>query len=291
MCVAVQSRDISRGRRMKALGRLAVRTFLGVAGLSLAAVALPAPASAEVAITPTTASYGGGVNLTFKVPDDRGLAYTERVEIQLPQDNPVPEVYPLSVNDWGPQTTNRQLDQPVTGIHGGSMTTITSAITWVRVVPPSTGGQVSDLTLAMGPMPEADRLTFTVVQTYNDGLVKRWTPTLTLTPAPGATASSGAGAAGGHSGHDAGAQAAVTPGTTAAGDGDSGSGATIGYVIAALVGGLIVLLVALFRSAGRRLRGASAGASAGAPSDAPAGATGGEPAAEREREPEPARPE
>ena len=77
------------------------------------------------------------------------------------------------------------------------MSTVTTAVTWVRVGESEPGP--ARLALSMGPMPQAERLTFEVVQTYADGTVVRWAdaagahraPVLTLLPAAAGAAGSG----------------------------------------------------------------------------------------------------
>lgn len=94
----------------------------------------------------------------------------------------------------------------------------------------------------MGPLPQLDRMTFEVVQTYSDGTVVRWAdpaggghpaPTLALVPpAPGAATGHGHGGAA--DGTDAGADPAVGAEPTEDG-GDGGPSADL-----LLGGGLLV---------------------------------------------------
>ncbi|WP_234583587.1 DUF1775 domain-containing protein, partial [Micromonospora sp. MH99] len=194
--------------------RIAAVTALTAAGLLL----WPGTAAhaADVTTTPTEARQGDAVRLEFSVPEERAGTKTTRIEVRLPADAPVAEVYPMSVDGWAPKISSRTLDKPVTGIHSSGVSTVTTAVTWVRVGAGTSGP--AQLALSMGPLPQAERLTFEVVQTYADGTVVRWAdasgahraPVLTLLPAV-------AGAAGpvGHGGH--GAPAADTANGPAAG--------------------------------------------------------------------------
>ncbi|PWU46946.1 nuclear export factor GLE1, partial [Micromonospora globispora] len=179
----------------------------GAALLAAAVGALGWPGAAQAAeVTITTAPaqvhQGDAVEVTFTLPEERPGARTERIEIRLPAEAPVAEVYPMSVPGWAPRITTRTLDRPVAGIHAAGVNLVTDAVTWARA--PGTAAAPARLALAMGPMPQTDRLAFQVVQTYSDGTVVRWTdpaagahpaPALTLLPpAPGA-------ASGGHGGH------------------------------------------------------------------------------------------
>ncbi|MGC4820354.1 DUF1775 domain-containing protein [Micromonospora sp. DT63] len=180
--------------------------------------------AADVTTTPTEARQGDAVRLEFSVPEERAGTKTTRIEVRLPADAPVAEVYPMSVDGWAPKISSRTLDKPVTGIHSSGVNTVTTAVTWVRVGAGTSGP--AQLALSMGPLPQAERLTFEVVQTYADGTVVRWAdasgahraPVLNLLPAA-------AGAAGpaGHGGHGAPAAGAATdPGAGADGVGGAG---------------------------------------------------------------------
>lgn len=187
---------------------------LPVLGLVAAGVVGLAPAAwADVSVTPTRAEQGSGIDVRLLVTNDRPGTHTTKVEVRLPEESPVAEVYPMSVPDWTPQTFYRQADQPLPGIHASGLTTATTAVIWTRATPASSFPAVEELHLEMGPMPRQASYTFTVIQTYADGTVKRWQgPTaaggtsITLTPASPESsepADSGAGTPlrGGHQAH------------------------------------------------------------------------------------------
>ncbi|MEV4825201.1 DUF1775 domain-containing protein [Micromonospora sp. NPDC049274] len=227
--------------------RIAAVTALTAAGLLL----WPGTAAhaADVTTTPTEARQGDAVRLEFSVPEERAGTTTTRIEVRLPADAPVAEVYPMSVDGWAPTISSRTLDTPVAGIHSSGVSTVTTAVTWVRVGAGASGP--ARLALSMGPLPQAERLTFEVVQTYADGTVVRWAdasgahraPVLTLLPAA-------AGAAGpvGHGGHGAPAAGAANDPAAGARDADGGdasvngsggSGEESGNADAMLAGGLL----------------------------------------------------
>ncbi|WP_435585950.1 DUF1775 domain-containing protein [Micromonospora aurantiaca (nom. illeg.)] len=173
-----------------------------------------ATAAAEVTITtsPGEVRQGDAIELAVLVPEDRAGSRTSRIELRMPANAPIGEVYPLSVPDWAPSITTRTLDQPVQGIHAPELNQVTDAVTWIRV--PGTTGPAR-LSLGMGPMPATDLLTFSVIQTYADGTVVRWTdppggahpaPTVNLLPALPASSTHD-----GHSGPAADAPAAAAP--------------------------------------------------------------------------------
>ncbi|WP_200209967.1 DUF1775 domain-containing protein [Micromonospora coerulea] len=155
-----------RGRfRAVALGAAVVAGTLG----------WPGPArAAEVTITtsPAQVHQGDAVEVAVVLPEERAGSRTSRIELRMPADAPVGEVYPLSVPGWAPRITTRTLDRPVAGIHAPELNQVTEAVTWIRMPDATTGP--ARLSLGMGPMPATDRLTFQLVQTYADGTVVRW---------------------------------------------------------------------------------------------------------------------
>ncbi|MEV6813032.1 DUF1775 domain-containing protein [Micromonospora sp. NPDC051296] len=214
-----------------------------VAALATAAVLLwPAAAqAADAGFTPTEARQGEAVKLEFVVPDERPGVRTERIEIRLPADTPIAEVYPLSIDGWAPLITTRKLDTPVAGIHGPATDIVTASVTWSRT--PAAGDGPARLPLSMGPLPQTDRLTFELLQTYADGLVVRWgdgpglrpLPALTLLPADPA-------AAGGHGGHGAapGGQPGDAPAEAEPDTGPNATSLLAAGLLAGLGGGAVV---------------------------------------------------
>jgi uncharacterized protein YcnI len=150
--------------------------LVGLGAAAAGAFVFAAPAAADVNVSPNQLARGGGAELTFTVPEERPGAYTTKVELDLPEATPVAEMYALSVDDWAPQTTMRKLDQPLDLIHGSSGTDeVPASMTWTYVADaaPATPKPV-DLRVALGPMPQADQMAFTLIQTYSDGTVVRY---------------------------------------------------------------------------------------------------------------------
>ena len=210
----------------------------GVLAAAVAAGVLCAasPAAADVTVSPPSAPQGSGTNVTFKVTNTAQSAIT-KIKLLLPADLPIAEVYPLSVDDWAPQITNRSLDTPLPGLHGGTPVTETASdITWTampgKALPP---GKSADLPVAMGPLPSSAQMSFTIQPTYADPAKGAPLPpaVLTLTPAvPGqaATHNEHSGTAGSaEDGTDAATFAALL-------DADDGPGfwTIAGWVVAAL---------------------------------------------------------
>jgi uncharacterized protein YcnI len=226
---------------------------LGAAAVGGFVFAAPA-AAADVTVTPSEATRGGSAELTFHIPEERPGAYTTKVELLAPEATPIAEIYPMSVDDWAPATTTRRLDRPAELIHGTLTTEVVSGITWERVVGPPAGPSQPDvLAVSLGPMPESDRVVFTIVQTYSDGTVVRWAdpagggahpaPVITMTDDAAAGAHDHGGTA------DAGAAASDGAGKSAGGGayGILGAGLLVGLAVGLGLDGWFI-----FRAAARR---------------------------------------
>jgi uncharacterized protein YcnI len=151
--------------------RAATVAFAAVAG----AVVFAGPAAADVTVTPSEAPRGGPAELAFTIPEERAGAYTTKVDLLAPEVTPIAEIYPMSADNWAPTITTRKLDHAVELIHGTTTTEVPASITWIRVgEAASNPGQPAELKVSLGPMPDTDRVAFTVVQTYSDGTVVRW---------------------------------------------------------------------------------------------------------------------
>ncbi len=146
--------------------RLAVPAAAAAVIMGLAAPA----AAADVTISPNTAEQGTGINVDIAVTNDSPSTAITKVGLTLPADHPIAEVYPLSAEDWAPALTNRKLDPPMKGLHGSLLDQATATVTWTampgKALQP---GRTAHLRVAMGPLPETDRLDLTVQPTYADG--------------------------------------------------------------------------------------------------------------------------
>jgi hypothetical protein len=162
-----------------------------------AVLTMAGPAMADVRVDPTSAPQGSGQNLYFTVTNP-GRSPITQVKLVLPPDNPIAEVYPLSVDDWAPRITHITLSTPLPSIHNGAPLTDTAgAITWIAVPGKALApGKSTELGVALGPLPTTSSITFSLQPAYADGKPGPALPpaTLSLTPAV-------PGQATGHEGH------------------------------------------------------------------------------------------
>jgi uncharacterized protein YcnI len=224
-----------------------LRGVLAAVGVGLVAGALgfAGAASAHVSVDPESATQGGFTRVAFRVPTEGDTASTTKLEVHLPDDQPIPSVSVLPVPGWTATVDKRKLDKPLK-TDDGEVTEAVSVITWTATgdaaIKP---GQFQEFPVSLGPLPETDQLVFKVLQTYSDGSIVRWidlpdnsgkepehpAPILKLTKDSGAGGSSGDK---GGPGISADKPAAKTP------DGD---GAALGVGIAGLVAGLAGLVL------------------------------------------------
>jgi len=203
----------------------------------LALIALGPAAVADVNISPAQADQGSAAALTLQVRNDRPDVFTTKVEVQFPQANPIAEIYPMSVPNWAPIATSRNVDTPLQGIHNSGLTVVTSAITWTRSTDAPKAPAVENLQVELGPLPESSQLVLTVLQTYSDGKVVRWSgPTATGTGTVLRLQPLAAAAAPTAADDEAAAPAAAPGGNT---------GVQLGLIGAGIVGGVLISALAV----------------------------------------------
>ncbi|MBM2620153.1 DUF1775 domain-containing protein [Actinoplanes sp. LDG1-06] len=225
-----------------------------LAGVPVVAAALGAlaatPAFADVTVSPTTAVQGSGDNLDFKVTN-KGDKPVHKIRLQIPEDTPVAEIYPLSIDNWGPLIQQRKLSTALPTLHGDTPTTETaSAIEWTAAPGKDLApGASTVVRIAIGPLPTLSSMQFTISTSYADGKAGPAEPpaTLTLTPAPAGAAAPAGHHGGAATGTTAGEQAAQEAELFKAAIEEADRGPSIwsiaGWVVAglALLGGAVVM--------------------------------------------------
>lgn len=150
------------------------RFVLAVAMAAVGAIGLAQAASADVYISPSQAVQGSATRITFHVHNHRAGVHTTELQIDLPADAPVAEVFPLTVPDWAPTILYRPADRPLPGIHGSGLTEATSSVIWTRAAGAPPAPATEELQLEMGPLPAVSEYVFSITQTSSDGTVQRW---------------------------------------------------------------------------------------------------------------------
>jgi periplasmic copper chaperone A len=226
------------------------RTTTTIAALTaVAALALPAAASAHVTMNPNTSTAGAFTKLDVRVPNEQSNASTVKLQLQFPDGFAFASYEPRA--DWRVKVTRAKLAAPVQ-TDDGPITEGVKTITWTgsgsglgRIVP----DQFMEFPLSV-QIPEnaaGKTLVFKAIQTYSNGDVVRWIGAADSDhPAPhvtvaAASAGSGSGAA------------APGPPAAPARPADGGGGDTIG-VIALIVGGIGLVAAAAALAITRRPR-------------------------------------
>lgn len=135
-----------------------------------------AVAVAHVTVHADEAVRGGAAEITFRVPSESDTASTVSVQVAFPADTPIAKVAVLPQAGWTHQATKARLPAPVPAGHGQEVSEVVSRVEW-RAAGPDTAvkpGEYQVFRIAASPLPQADRLVFKVVQTYDDGQVQRW---------------------------------------------------------------------------------------------------------------------
>ncbi|MGX6606976.1 DUF1775 domain-containing protein [Micromonosporaceae bacterium Da 78-11] len=234
-------------RQLLMARRAGVTLVAAVAGALFGA----GPALADVTVSPASAVQGSGQNLSFHVTNT-GAQPISTVTLKLPDDTPIAEVYPLSVDDWAPKIDMRTLSTALPTAHGAPATETAAAITWIAMPGKALApGQSTDLGVAVGPLPDLGSMQFRVATADAAGKPGPAVPPVSLTLTPGAPGQ----ALPTHSGH--GGAATTTTGTGTDDPQDAAFAAIVaqaqrgpsffsvaGWVVAglALLGGLALLL-------------------------------------------------
>ncbi len=198
------------------LPRPLARLAVVVVAAATAVAASAGLASAHVSVSSPDASAGGYGKLTFRVPNESDSASTVKIRIQIPTDPPFASMSVQPVPGWTATTTKTPLVPPVTDDDGNQITEAVSVVEFDADAGGIAPGQFQEFALSGGPVPEADSLTFPVVQTYSDGTESAWieptvegqaepehpAPVLSLTAGSTATADAGSSTDAAEHSHD-----------------------------------------------------------------------------------------
>ena len=149
------------------------RTFTTAATV-VAALALPAVASAHVTVQPPQAPAGGFARLDVRVPSEDPSKATTKVEVQMPPGFAEASYEP--VPGWRVAVAKRKLPVPVKTDEGDTLTEEVSKLTFTATGPGIDPGQFQDFGLSVGlpDRPVGTKLTFKALQTYAGGKLVRW---------------------------------------------------------------------------------------------------------------------
>lgn len=151
-------------RRALALAALTGVVLLGTAG----------SASAHVTVNPGEAASGGYAKLTFRIPNESDTAGTTAISVTFPTDTPLASVSVKPHAGWDVDVTRSTLPDPVE-TNGVDITEAVTDVTWTAQSGTRIGpGEFDEFDVSVGPLPEAESMSFPTEQTYDDGTVVAW---------------------------------------------------------------------------------------------------------------------
>jgi periplasmic copper chaperone A len=223
----------------------------------------PAGAQAHISIHPNTIPAGAFATIDVRVPGEQEGAYVKKVDVLLPAG--FTEVNYENVPGWSVRVIESKLAKPIMQ-DGESIDAEVSRVVWTWTGPLGRvdDGQFVQLPLSVAIPDDAagKALEFRTVQTYSNGQAVHWidpslqaehpSPRINVTAKGGVVEDVAGDEAGPSAGQTGGGESAVAP---VAGVAESGSGASKGLAVTALVVGILGLLAgvgALFIARRRR---------------------------------------
>ncbi len=153
--------------------RMGVRT---AAALTFAALTMAATsASAHVTVSSPDAAPGGFGKIIFRVPTESDTASTNKVEIKLPTGTPFASVSTKNKPGWKATISMKKFDSPIK-IGNLEVSQAADSVTWTTTSEGIGPTQFDEFELSVGPFPKdaAKPLTFTAIQSYDDGEIVTW---------------------------------------------------------------------------------------------------------------------
>jgi uncharacterized protein YcnI len=150
---------------------------LARSGAVLAAVVMIGTGSAAYAHIPvssTDATPGAeSAKLVFRVPTESETATTTSISITMPTKTPFASVTPEVKPGWKIAIDTQKLPKP-TKVGEFTLTKAVHSVTWSTDGDGIPADQFDEFALAVGPIPDADKISFVAVQKYSDGQVVTW---------------------------------------------------------------------------------------------------------------------
>jgi uncharacterized protein YcnI len=131
-------------------------------------------AYAHIRVSSADATPGAeSAKLVFRVPTESDTAATRSVTITLPAKTPFAYVSAETKPGWKVGVDTQKLSKPAK-VGEFTVTKAVRSVTWTADaggIPPD---QFDEFALALGPIPDADKISFDAVQKYSDGQVVTW---------------------------------------------------------------------------------------------------------------------
>ncbi len=146
---------------------------IGAALFTLPLLGIATAASAHVTVSSPDAKAGGWGKLVFRVPTESETASTTSIKVTLPEKTPLARISNQPKAGWSAKLTTVKHDKPVK-VGDFELTETVSAVTWTATGDGIKPGEFDEFALSVGPLPEAESLSFSVAQGYSDKTVANW---------------------------------------------------------------------------------------------------------------------
>lgn len=162
------------------------RLLLATASALALVVVVADPVAAHVTVNPREVVGGGFAVLTFRVPNERDAARTNKVQVSFPTTNPFTSVRVKRVPGWSAKFVMARVDPPIQS-GGEVITEVVRSITWKaqgrqNAVLPT---EFIDFDVSVGRLPTSGQIAFPAIQHYDNGEVVEWVePTVPGQPPP-----------------------------------------------------------------------------------------------------------
>jgi len=136
-------------------------------------LAVATPASAHVGVSSPDAAKEGFGKVVFRVPNESETAATTSIVVTLPVATPLAFVSAGAKPGWTVDVAKTTLDKP-TKAGDYELTEAVSTITWTADGAGIPTGQFDEFAFSGGPFPDADSISFSAQQIYDDGSRVDW---------------------------------------------------------------------------------------------------------------------
>jgi uncharacterized protein YcnI len=154
------------------LRRIALRSGAVLAAVVL--IGMGSAAYAHIQVSSADATPGAeSAKLVFRVPTESDTASTTSVTITLPAKTPFAYVSAQTKPGWKVAVDTRKLAKPAK-VGEFTVTKAVRSVTWTANAGGVAPNEFDEFALAVGPVPDADKITFVAAQKYSDGQVVTW---------------------------------------------------------------------------------------------------------------------
>jgi uncharacterized protein YcnI len=154
------------------LKRFALRSSAALAAVVM--IGTGSAAYAHIPVSSTDATPGAETaKLVFRVPTESETATTTSISITMPSKTPFANVTPEVKPGWKVAIDTQKLPKP-TKVGEFTVTKAVHSVTWTTDGNGIPADQFDEFALAVGPIPDVEKISFVAVQKYSDGQVVSW---------------------------------------------------------------------------------------------------------------------